>query len=116
MSKVAYTIGRTTSYEQAIREPGGTKKLGRRPDDDPPYEGGWVWSTIQQANDFRTGLMETLFPNWKSQEFSVYELDLPNGWEVDVSPDPIAPGDTACGAHFLLNDAQIVGAVSNCEI
>lgn len=116
MSKIAYTIGRTTSYEKAIREPGGTKKLGRRPNDDPPYDGGWVWPTIEQANAFRTGLMEINLPSWKAKDFSVYELDLPNGWDVDVSQELVAPETAANGARFLLNDAQIIGAVANCEI
>jgi len=115
MCNIAYTIGRTSSYDIAIKEPGGTKKLGRRdvsPDDpNESYEGGWVWRTWKDADNFRANLMSIEIPEWIPRDFSVYKLELPTSWDVDVSPDPIIKSKTACGAHYLLHDAKIVRAV-----
>jgi hypothetical protein len=70
MTKTAYTIGRTTVYERGIYTPGGVKKA----------EGGWVWKTIQQAQYFIDNQMQQMEPSWKPEDFSVYELCLPNNW------------------------------------
>ena len=115
MSNIAYTIGRTTAYDQAVIE-GGVKKLGRRevdPNDpnEPAYEGGWVWRRWRDAENFRTNLMSIEIPAWAPIDFSVYELELPTSWEVDVVPEPIIKSKTAGGAHFLLHDSRIVRAV-----
>jgi hypothetical protein len=115
MSNIAYTIGRTTAYDQAVIE-GGVKKLGRReinPTDpnEPPYEGGWVWRRWGDAENFRANLMSIEIPGWASMDFSVYQLELPTSWEDDVTPEPICKGKTASGAHFLLHDSRIVRAV-----
>jgi hypothetical protein len=107
-AKVAYTIGRTSSYELAIKEPGGTNKLGKRLSENPPYEGGWVWRTWSEADYFRVNLMSMETPEWKPEDFSVYELELPSGWDIDVCSDLI----NQSGAHHLINDAKIICAVN----
>ena len=112
MCNIAYTIGRTSSYDIAIKEHGGTKKLGRRDvsptDPNESYEGGWVWRTWKDADNFRANLMSI---GWIPKDFSVYELELPTSWDVDVSPDPIIKTKTVCGANYLLHDAKIVREV-----
>ena len=59
---------------------------------------GWLHS----PTGFRLG-GEARDPN----EFSVYQLDLPHGWEADASKEP-GPD----GVHLLLHDAIIVARVS----
>jgi hypothetical protein len=103
-TKIAYTIGRTITYNKGIKEPGGVKKLGR----EEQYEGGWVWSTIQQAKDFINYQMEQFEPAWRPIDFSVYELCLPNGWDIDISKLKV-PGTLA---YCLLHDAQIIRAMT----
>ena len=113
MSNIAYTIGRTSAYEAAIKEPGGAKKLGRREatQEEPAYDGGWVWRTREDADNFRINIMSIERPEWAAMDFSVYELELPTSWDVDVSSESIGKAKNLCGAHYLLNDSKIIGAV-----
>ena len=96
----AYTVGNPSSYDRDLIH-GHTTKLGQRLSEDPPYGGGWVWRTYQEALTF---LQHTppAFPA------AVYALELPNGWEVDVSPEP-HPED---GVHRLKNDATITHRIN----
>lgn len=100
----AFTVGDTKSYEEALGQP-DAKKLGRRPEFDPPYEGGWVFRTEEEARVFLdSGRISEVSDLAPSQRFSVYGLMLPHGWAEDVSPSP-HPSD---GVYRLLNDAPLV--------
>jgi hypothetical protein len=92
----AYTVGAEQSYDLALREDPAVTKLGTRPDDDPPYPGGWVWRTAEEAWAFVAGASLPFVP-------AVYELSLPTGWDEDVTTDVGADG-----VHHLLHDARIV--------
>lgn len=108
MTKTAYTIGAAKSYDAALSSPtpeNPATKLGRRPD----YEGGWVWRTPEDARLFLGALaFARAFPGRDPKEFSVYLLELPTGWEIDVSSTP-HPNDDV---HRLLNDAVIVSKIT----
>lgn len=104
--KTCYTIGRTTSYDEALLYPQGVHKLGAyEPTSEEPegYKGGWVFKTIQEALELKKTIHKF---DWNPEEFSVYELKLPNNWEQDVSKDPDEDG-----VHHLLVDALIVRKV-----
>jgi len=98
----AFTIGSQSSYDRALAESDPVTKLGVRPEDDPPYEGGWVWRTAEDALAF---IQHNALP-FKA---AVYVLELPTGWNTDVSPEP-HPSD---GVHRLLHDALITGRVGH---
>jgi hypothetical protein len=98
MNKQAFTIGRTTSYDKEIAKH-STTKLGR----DDTYPGGWVWRTAQEAEQFIENELKTLVPDWKPKDFSVYELELSTGWEVDVTKTPADDG-----VHNLINNAELL--------
>lgn len=105
LRREAYTVGYAKSYDEALARPteeNPNTKLGRRTD----YGGGWVWRTPEEAATFlTTDGFARAFPGRDPKEFSVYRLELPAGWEIDVSSVP-HPGD---GVHRLLNDARIMG-------
>ena len=90
MSKLAYTIGRTSSYDKCLTDanPEERKKLGKRvPSERFPegYDGGCVWRTSSEADNFRLNHLHTMDPSWEPDSFSVYELELPNGWNLDTN-------------------------------
>jgi hypothetical protein len=90
MTALAYMIGRTSAYDQCLIENNleEKKKLGKRvPSEGFPegYEGGCVWRTPSEANNFRLNHLHIMDPSWKPDSFSVYELELPNGWNLDTS-------------------------------
>jgi hypothetical protein len=99
---IAYTLGNTKSYNEAITNNPDTKKIGKSDD----YEGGWVWKTKQEAIDF---LNSDHFDNvdWgdgktrNRDNFSVYGLEL-NSWGNDVSLIP-----SSDGVHRLLFDSKL---------
>ncbi len=104
MEPSAFTVGRTTSYEETLGQP-NAKKLGLRLDWDPPYHGGWVWRTKEEAQKFLdSGRIEEVSDLKDPATFSVYGLLLPNGWDTDVSKEP----DPSDGVYRLLNDATYV--------
>ena len=98
MTSKAYTIRNKSGYDRALSEPEPVFKLGVRPEDDPPYEGGWVWRTAPEALLF---IRVTELPF----EAAVYLLELPTDWDTNVSPEP-HPDD---GVHRLKHDARILG-------
>lgn len=100
MGTRAFTVGNERSYDQALSSPSPVHKLGVRPEWDPPYEGGWVWRTAEEALAF---LAENPVP-WPP---GVYELVLPSGWDEDVLPEP----DSQDGVHRLRNDSLIIRKV-----
>lgn len=105
MTEFAFTIGRTSGYDQALIEAEATGiirlKIGRQPD----YSGGWVWRTREEAKAFiNQGKIEISGVPQDPSTFSVYGLILPTSWDVDVSKDL-----DEFGVHMLLNDAKIVG-------
>lgn len=105
-SPMAYTIGRTSSYDASLLRTQPSKKIGRQapsPENPDGYLGGWVWQSPRDADAFRVKSLGSYEPKWLPDDFSVYELDLPNGWLRDVS---ITPGED--GIHHLLVDATIV--------
>ena len=96
---IAYTIGQEPSYDKSLAEEEATKKTGERPDWDPPYEGGWVWRTAEEAQSY-------ILREGSRLEFraAVYELELPGpSWAECVRPSPLEgePGN-------LLRDSLIV--------
>lgn len=108
MIDLAYTIGRTSSYDRGLLElPGELTKLGRIescPDDPEGYPGGWVWKTKNEADQFRLEKLQLVAPEWDLTTFSVYQLQLQGSWASDVSAEP-NPSD---GVHNLLKNALIV--------
>ncbi len=102
VSKIAYTIGRTSAYDKNLSYFEPLKKLGKM----KGYEGGWVWLTAEEAEHFKNNDMRKCCPEWEPKNFSVYQLNLPNSWDKDVSKEP---GED--GIHSLLNDAIIVRKV-----
>ena len=73
------------------------QKIGRHPEWDIPYEGGWIWKTRQGAEAFITKHPDLDFPA------KVYGVRLARGWDVDVSRDP-HPDDEV---HRLLVDSEL---------
>lgn len=109
MTQTAYTLGSKHGYDQSLRVAARTgipsRKLGQRLDEEPPYQGGWIFVDKYDANAFRySSGFERAFPDRHPAEFAVYELALPNGIDTDFSPEPFEDG-----VHRLLNDAVIVG-------
>ena len=110
MTEIAYTIGRITAYDIAVKDPNG-QKLGQRLNAKPPYEGGWVWRSWKSAENFRTNMMSQEVPEWMPKDFSVYELELPVNWDHDVCKRPIIQTCIEGCAHYLLHDAKIIRRV-----
>lgn len=77
--EIAYTVGHTQSYDQYLTESGDCKKMGKRAavGEAEGYEGGSVFRTVAEAQ---------YFLSWtkNDRDYSVYELELPTSWEVDV--------------------------------
>lgn len=101
---IAFTIGNTQSYDQALSEESGIcKKLGKCHD----YDGGWIWKTSEEAAAFIHS-SDFLKINWGDdlprppEKFSVYKVELVNDWD-DVSP---IPGKD--GIYNLLVDSRIL--------
>jgi hypothetical protein len=100
--KHAFTVGRTTRYDESIRT--NPMKTGRHDD----YLGGWVWSTPAEAQLFLdSGRIEQVSELRDPATFSVYELELPTGWAEDVTAAPEVDG-----VHRLLHDARILRKVT----
>lgn len=92
---LAFTIGRTSTYEEALQKPAGAKKLGKHgptTDDPEGYGGGIVWKTREEAEAYLK--KKDLF------DFSVYALSLPKGFDEATYPKD--------GYSFLLVDAPIL--------
>lgn len=109
MSKVAFTVGNTHSYDLALYEAledDPVKKVGRNNGLYDDYGGGWVWATEQEAADFlQSSQFDATFPG-RASEFAVYRLELPTDWDTDVTTETEDDG-----VHRLLNDAVIVERV-----
>lgn len=97
---LAFTIGNRKGYDHALATQERAHKTGVRPESDPPYRGGWVWKTAEDADAF---IKRTPLPFVAA----VYAIELPTGWNEDVSPEP-CPED---GVHNLLHDAVILHRV-----
>lgn len=98
--ELAYTVGHTSSYDQYLIESSKPMKLGKRDD----YPGGWIWHTVEEARAFlERNDLEELYQDMDRRKFSVYELELPTSWEIDVTRDP-----DQHGVHHLIPDAQIL--------
>jgi hypothetical protein len=96
---IAYTIGHTKSYNQALKEdPNDCFKVGRTFD----YQGGWVWKTKEEAQAFIVS-EDFLKVDWGDckprdpKNFSVYGLVLANGWDKDVIEEE---------HNYLLHDSK----------
>jgi hypothetical protein len=102
VGEVAYTVGYTESYDQYLRDDPKPGKLGAR----SGYDGGYVWMFPWQAADFlRSPIFASTSRKW--EHYSVYQIELPTSWAVDVSPRT----HHFDGVHRLLNDAKIVKRV-----
>lgn len=101
--KTAYTIGNTINYDKSLNENKDVKKLGKEED----YPGGWVWKSEYEALRF-IYKDNIKIDNEKRDKykFSVYEIELPNSWEQDVS---LVPDEN--GIYLLINDAIITKKV-----
>ena len=94
---IAYTIGNSKVYDENLKKHHKLFKSGKN----SFYEGGWVWKTIKEARTF-------IQISSLSFLAEVYEIQLPNGWEQDVS---LLPGED--GVHNLLVDAIILRKIWN---
>lgn len=97
--KTAYTIGNTINYNFSLLLGEEVIKTGRTED----YCGGWVWRNKEDAQAFIDAdkiIIDGQKRNNKS--FSVYELELPNNYDSDVSKEV-----DENGVHMLLVDAII---------
>lgn len=124
-SEFAYTIGRASVYDPLFLDGKPHWKLGqvdsetgRRRQvalddskiveyDGKPYLGGWLWRRAAHAHAYRTSARWSTEEWGDPGEFAVYEVELPNGWETDVTQtvDP----DLAC--YRLINDARLIRKV-----
>jgi hypothetical protein len=110
MTTIAYTIGRTTAYDQGLVENKDLHKLGRKikdaadcPNDCPDgYPGGWVWKTLPEANRFLDSRLNEFESSWDKNDFSVYEIELTTDWDNGVS------FNSENGIYNLLHDAKII--------
>ena len=66
--ETAYTVGHTESYDRYLAEDPNPRKS----------EGGSVWKTADDALNY--------LKQSKMVNFSVYEVQLVNGWDYDVRP------------------------------
>lgn len=99
----AYTVGHTQSYDLYLSKASNPLKKGRYDD----YPGGWIWRTVEEARKFLArNDLEELYQDMDSRKFSVYELELPTSWEVDVTSVP-----DQNGIHHLIPDAIILRKV-----
>lgn len=102
MPETAFTIGNHIGYDRDLLSPdvvAGERvvnKMGRHPEWDEPYGGGWIWRTREAAQAFIDNT-ELSFPA------KVYGVKLAGGWEHDVSPEP----DPEDGVHRLLVDSEL---------
>jgi hypothetical protein len=83
---------------------GGHFKAGRQEpkDGDPGYEGGWIWLTAQEADNYRTKYLRSVRPDWDPVTFSVYAVEVTYPQDLEEKP-----------CHFeLLRDGPIVGKVT----
>jgi hypothetical protein len=108
----AFTIGHTRSYNQAMKEPSGCWKLGRKEkcEEYPEgYEGGCTWLSWEEADRFRREHLHRF--EWNPNDFSVYSLDL--------SDEDISEEISDNGYYYLLKDSKIKDCFSipkKCEI
>lgn len=99
-----YTLGRTSLYDHNMGLPGGSFKCGRQAPQgtDPGYEGGWIWLTAKEAEDYRTKYLRSVRPDWNPVDFSVYSVEVHGFTDLEELAD-----------HFeLLQDRPITGKVS----
>lgn len=103
MSRTAYTIGDEHSYDLSLADTENPpSKIGVQPDWDPPYAGGCLWKTPEEAQAFIEMSGEAL-----GFAAAVYELELPTGWDEDASPEMSPDGPY----HHLLHTARILQKV-----
>ena len=94
----AYTLGLTNSYDMLLVVQDRPMKLGAcskedmierfgicEPEYESGYPGGWVWQTFEEADSFRKEHLKKFFTA-KPEDFSVYELELPDTWEKCTKP------------------------------
>lgn len=95
---LAFTIGRTKSYDEA---------LAKDPDDVWKGEGGWIFKTQEDAEGFLKRNQGKVFDDGGftlDETFSIYGLELTDAWEDYVGDDPPNPER----AYRLIRTAQIV--------
>lgn len=108
--RMAYTLGRTTSYDPLLQHPDGLFKLGTQPvgpEHPEGYLGGGLWPTLASADRFRMDHLSALCEDWDPEDFSVYEVALTNGWSRDVSK--LGPD----GIHRLLVTSRVTRKVES---
>lgn len=98
---IAYTLGSTKNYDEALKLDPTTKKLGKNED----YEGGWVWKSKEDAEIFlqSQNFLEIDWGDGKCRnpnDFSVYGLFI-NDWEIDTC------NSENDNNYHLLIDAQL---------
>lgn len=96
--KQGFTIGWTSYYDAAIE---------RDPEDIWKAEGGWAFKSREAAEAFLKRNQGRTFDNGGftlDETFSVYRLDMPDGWPAYV--DTEAPKHPE-GAHQLIATALI---------
>ena len=106
MSERCFTIGHTVGYDKALATEPIVTKIGRR----DGYEGGSVWRTVEEAFALLDRPSGTFTIDGKpraAKDFSVYEVELPNGWESDTVNDGVDPW----GCANILVDARVTSKV-----
>lgn len=87
------------SYDESLETKRDYIKLGRQPQENPPYEGGCVWLSAIEAQAY---ILENEKYTW-----AVYEIELPTSWDIDVSP--VRLNDESF--NRLINDSVILKKV-----
>jgi hypothetical protein len=105
-SRIAYTVGHAESYDKYIEGDPRPVKKGAY----PGYAGGYVWATPTEAQSFLDFALFAGTSNPRdARDYAIYALDLPTGWDTDVSGE-LHPAD---GVYRLLNDALITRRVDD---
>ena len=102
--RLAFTVGYAEGYDAALAKGTPDEPL-RKSGEHDDYRGGWIWASPDEARAFLgSAQFAEAFPGRDPDEFAVYRLELPTGWDDDVS----ATVDTEDGVHRPLHDALIV--------
>lgn len=95
---IVYTIGHEKSYDAGLLQDSSMMKIGQKKlenNDEEDYEGGIIWKTALEAQEF----INTSNLNFKAAVYSVEIYSLEKDITADVYPD---------GAYRLLNDSKII--------
>jgi hypothetical protein len=101
---IAYTIGNTVSYDQALNTDPDSRKIGKNEN----YQGGIVFKTAKDALDYLWS-EDFLKIDWGDniprppEIFSIYKILLHNNWDLDTY--------SINNKNYLLIDCAILSKV-----